>query len=334
MFRNLFQRKPNERLTPEEASSQQSELKESSPSGFFQRLKEGLAKTRQSLTSQLTGLLRLGRAIDESLYEELEELLIEADVGVETTMQLVERVRKVAKERGLGDASELQTALKEEILAIFGEPAPLDVTPAKPFVLLVVGVNGVGKTTTIGKLAARYRNEGKKVLVAAADTFRAAAIDQLEIWCRRAGVELVKQVEGADAASVVFDALSAARSRGTEIVIVDTAGRLHTKTNLMQELAKIGRVAGREVPGAPHEVLLVLDATTGQNAVAQARKFSEIVHVTGIALTKLDSTAKGGIVVAVKGALGIPVKLIGIGERIEDLRDFDPREFVEALFAP
>lgn len=326
MFRHLFQRRSSERPTSEETPSRQNEP------GFFQRLKEGLAKTRQSLTSRLTGLLRFGRTIDESLYEELEELLIEADVGVETTMRLVERIREIAQERGLGDASELQTVLKEEILALFGEPVPLDVSTAKPYVLLVVGVNGVGKTTTIGKLAARYRNEGKKVLVAAADTFRAAAIDQLEIWCRRAGVELVKQSEGADAASVVFDALSAARARGTDVVIVDTAGRLHTKTHLMQELAKIGRVAGREVPGAPHEVLLVLDATTGQNAVAQAQKFSEIVRVTGIALTKLDSTAKGGIVVAVKSALGIPVKLIGIGERIEDLRDFDPREFVEALF--
>jgi fused signal recognition particle receptor len=336
MFRNLFQRKPDDRRpAPAQESPATTTPSADEPArvGFFQRLKEGLAKTRRSLTSRLTGLLRFGRQIDDSLYDELEELLIEADVGVDTTMRLVQRVREVANMKGLRDAGELQAVLKDEILAILGEPAPLDVTTAKPYVLLVVGVNGVGKTTTIGKLAARYRGEGQKVLVAAGDTFRAAAIDQLEIWCQRAGVELIKQSEGADAASVVFDALSAARSRGTDLVIVDTAGRLHTKTNLMQELAKIGRVAGREIPGAPHEVLLVLDATTGQNAVAQAQKFGEIVKVTGIALTKLDSTAKGGIVVAVKNALGIPVKLIGIGERVEDLRDFDSREFVEALFA-
>lgn len=336
MFRNLFQRKSDEKNTPPEQDAPASETPpaaEPKRAGFFQRLKEGLAKTRRSLTSRLTGLLRFGRQIDESLYDELEELLIESDVGVETTMQLVERVRVAAKEKGLRDAGELQTVLREEISAILGEPVPLDVTTAKPYVLLVVGVNGVGKTTTIGKLAARYRGNGKKVLVAAGDTFRAAAIDQLEIWCERAGVDLVKQSEGADAASVVFDALSAARSRGSDLVIVDTAGRLHTKTNLMQELAKIGRIAGREIPGAPHEVLLVVDATTGQNAVVQAQKFGEIVNVTGIALTKLDSTAKGGIVIAVKSALGIPVKLIGIGEGVEDLRDFEPREFVDALFA-
>ncbi|MDA1193340.1 MAG: signal recognition particle-docking protein FtsY, partial [Candidatus Poribacteria bacterium] len=302
--------------------------------GFFQRLKDGLTKTRQALTSQLTGLLRFGRKIDEELYDELEELLIRSDVGVQTTLTLLDRVREEARKRGLNDASQLHDVLKKEILHIMdGEPTPLDVSGASPFVLLVVGVNGVGKTTTIGKLASRFRSEGKKVLVAAGDTFRAAAIEQLEIWCERAKVDMIRQAEGSDPASVVFDAVQAAKSRGVDLLIVDTAGRLHNKKNLMNELAKIGRVAGREIEGAPHEVLLVLDGTTGQNAVRQAQEFNEIVNVTGIALTKLDGTAKGGIVIAVKNELNIPVKLIGIGESIEDLRDFSPRDFVEALFA-
>ncbi|MBM3213433.1 signal recognition particle-docking protein FtsY [Candidatus Poribacteria bacterium] len=341
MFRNLF-RKGDKPATPttEARPASPSPIPAETPAepapkktGFFQRLREGLSKTRANLTDQLAGLLRMGRRIDDDLIDEIEELLIRADVGVNTTMELIERVRETVKAKGLSDAGDLHGVLRDEVLRVLGDQAAtIDTTTAKPFVMLVVGVNGVGKTTTIGKLASRYRSEGKRVLVAAADTFRAAAIDQLEVWCQRACVEIIKQAEGSDAAAVVFDAIAASRSRGTDVLIVDTAGRLHTKTNLMQELAKISRVASREVPDAPHEVLLVLDATTGQNAVSQAQKFREIVPVSGIALTKLDSTAKGGIVIAVKHELDIPVKLIGIGESIEDLRDFVPSDFVSALF--
>lgn len=300
--------------------------------GFFRRLVDGLAKTRATLTRQVTSLLSIGRAIDEDLLEELEEVLIQADVGISTTMHLVGRLREGAAGRNLRDAAELQPLLRAEIASIFsGDDTSLDVGSARPFVLLVVGVNGVGKTTTIGKLAARWTGEGKKVLVAAGDTFRAAAIDQLEVWCQRAGADLIRQEQGSDAASVVYDAVHAANARQVDVLIIDTAGRLHTKTNLMQELEKITRVAGREVEGAPHEVLLVLDATTGQNAVEQARQFSRIAPVSGIALTKLDSSAKGGVVIAVRHELDIPVKLIGIGEALDDLRDFDGAAFVEAL---
>jgi fused signal recognition particle receptor len=302
--------------------------------GVFRRLVEGLSKTRQNLTAQLVGLLRRGRKIDDALFDELEEALIRADVGVQTTMALLARLREEARRRGLNDAGELEALLKAEIRRVLGDPSTLDLDRGRPFVLLVVGVNGVGKTTLIGKLAARFRQQGRRVLVVAGDTFRAAAGEQLAVWCARAGVELVRQPEGADAAAVLYDGIGAARARKADVLIVDTAGRLHTKKNLMQELAKIGRVAAREVENAPHEVLLVLDATTGQNAVAQAREFREIVPVSGIALTKLDSTAKGGIVIAVRSELGLPVKFVGIGERIEDLRDFSPDEFVEALFAP
>jgi fused signal recognition particle receptor len=302
--------------------------------GFFRRLRDGLSKTRATLTRQVTSLLSFGRSIDDDLLDELEEVLIQADVGIATTMRLVERLREEAAKQGLRDASELQPVLRAEIEAIFaGGDVGLDVESAKPFVLLVIGVNGVGKTTTIGKLAARWTGEGKKVVVAAADTFRAAAIEQLEVWCDRAGADLIRQEQGSDAASVVYDAVHAANARNADVLIIDTAGRLHTKKNLMQELEKINRVAAREVEGAPHEVLLVLDATTGQNAVEQARQFSQIAAVSGIALTKLDSSAKGGVVIAVRDELDIPVKLIGIGESIDDLRDFDGAAFVEALLA-
>ncbi len=302
--------------------------------GFFRRLVDGLSKTRATLTRQVTSLLSFGRSIDEDLLEELEEVLIQADVGVSTTMRLVERLREEAAKQGLRDASELQPLLRAEIEAIFaGGDAVLDIESAKPFVLLVIGVNGVGKTTTIGKLAARWTGEGKKVVIAAADTFRAAAIEQLEVWCDRAGADLIRQEQGSDAASVVYDAVHAANARNADVLIIDTAGRLHTKKNLMQELEKINRVTAREVEGAPHEVLLVLDATTGQNAVEQARQFSQIAKVSGVALTKLDSSAKGGVVIAVRDELDIPVKLIGIGESIDDLRDFDGAAFVEALLA-
>ncbi len=301
--------------------------------GFFGRLKESLTKTRRGFIEKIDVLLR-SRAIDEDLYEELEEILVQADVGVNTAMELVEKVRRTVKERRVDDAGELKDILKEHIRDMLGDDTTfLDAGSEPPTVIMVVGVNGVGKTTTIGKLAHRYKADGNKVLIGAADTFRAAAIDQLEVWSERVGVDLIKHREGADPAAVAFDSLQAAKARRADILIIDTAGRLHTKTNLMEELKKINRVLNREIAGAPHEVLLVLDATTGQNAVNQARLFGEAVGVTGIALTKLDGSAKGGIVIAIKQVLDIPVKLIGIGEGIEDLRPFSPVDFVEALFA-
>jgi fused signal recognition particle receptor len=306
--------------------------KEEESRGFFDRLREGLSKTRQNILGRVSSIIQGRTKIDEELMEEIEEVLIQADVGVNTTLKLMDRIREMVEEKRIEDPARLIDLLKEEMLNIFGEDEPLDVSGARPFAIMILGVNGVGKTTTIGKLAARFKGQGMKVLVAAGDTFRAAASDQLEIWCQRAGVELIKGAEGSDPAAVVFDSIHAARARNTDVLIVDTAGRLHTKKPLMMELQKISRVMGRELPGAPHEVLLVLDATTGQNAIMQAKTFNEAVPVTGIALTKLDGTAKGGIILAVKDELGIPVKLIGIGERIEDLRDFNAREFVEALF--
>ncbi|MDD4334672.1 MAG: signal recognition particle-docking protein FtsY [Desulfotomaculaceae bacterium] len=301
--------------------------------GFFGRLKESLTKTRQGFIEKIDVLLHRGRAIDEDLYEELEEILVQADVGVNTAMELVARARRTVKERRLDDAGGLKEILKEHIMDMLGnETVLLDTSSEAPTIIIVVGVNGVGKTTTIGKLAYQYKADGKKVLIGAADTFRAAAIDQLEVWSERVGVDLIKHREGADPAAVAFDSLQAAKARHADILIIDTAGRLHTKTNLMEELKKINRVLNREIAGAPHEVLLVLDATTGQNAVNQAKLFGEAVGVTGIALTKLDGSAKGGIVIAIKQTLDIPVKLIGIGEEIEDLRPFSPIEFVEALF--
>lgn len=302
--------------------------------GFFGRLKESLTKTRQGLVEKIDVLIHRGRAIDEDMYEELEEILVQADVGVNTAMELVERTRRTVKERRLDDAGGLKDILKEHIREMLGsETALLNTSNEAPTIIMVVGVNGVGKTTTIGKMAYQYEADGKKVLIGAADTFRAAAIDQLEVWSERVGVDLIKHREGADPAAVAFDSLQAAKARRADVLIIDTAGRLHTKTNLMEELKKISRVLNREIAGAPHEVLLVLDATTGQNAVNQAKLFGEAVGVTGIALTKLDGSAKGGIVIAIKQALDIPVKLIGIGEGIEDLRPFSPVDFVEALFA-
>lgn len=302
--------------------------------GFFGRLKESLTKTRQGFVEKIDNLIHRGRAIDDDLYEELEEILVQADVGVNTAMELVERTRRTVKERRLDDAGELKDILKEHIRDMLGsETAPLTISGETPTVIMVVGVNGVGKTTTIGKMAHQFKCEGMKVIIGAADTFRAAAIDQLEVWSERVGVDLIKHREGADPAAVAFDSLQAAKARRADLLVIDTAGRLHTKTNLMEELKKISRVLSREIPGAPHEVLLVLDATTGQNAVNQARLFGEAVGVTGIALTKLDGSAKGGIVIAIKQTLDIPVKLIGIGEGIEDLRPFSPVDFVDALFA-
>jgi len=301
--------------------------------GFFDKLKEGLAKTRQEFTERVSGIVNRYGSFDEEFYEELEEVLIQADVGVNTSLELVEKLRQVVKEKKLKDPRELEAALKEELKNILNGKAAALLYEGRPSVFLVVGVNGVGKTTTIGKLAYRFRSEGKKVLLAAADTYRAAAIEQLEAWGRRAGADVIKQQAGSDPAAVAFDALQAARARDINVLLIDTAGRLHTKKNLMEELKKIYRVLSREYPGAPQEVLLVLDASTGSNALSQARLFKDAVGVTGIILTKLDGTAKGGIVVAIKRDLDIPVKFIGIGEGVEDLQPFNADEFVEALFS-
>ncbi len=300
--------------------------------GFFSMLREGLTKTRQGFVSKIENLVSGSKKIDDGLFEEIEELLIQADVGVNTAVELVERLRKTVKEKKIEDASELKDVLKEQIKKIMGEEKYLLNLENKPSVLVVIGVNGVGKTTTIGKLAHNLKLEGKKVLLAAGDTFRAAAVDQLEIWGKRVGCDVIKHKEGADPAAVVYDAVQAAKARESDVLIIDTAGRLHTKTNLMEELKKVFRVISRVLPGAPHEVLLVLDAATGQNAISQARLFTEAVGVTGIALTKLDGTAKGGVVIGIKTELDIPVKFVGIGEKIDDLKEFSPADFVEALF--
>ena len=301
--------------------------------GWFSRLKDGLAKTRKNLTSQIAGLLRVGRRIDEALLGEIEEILIQADVGVHTTLKLMDDVRESVKAKGLQDSADLEGVLKEAIIKVLGQPdVHLRPEGHQPYVILILGINGAGKTTTIGKLAHRFNSQGKHVLVAAGDTFRAAAAEQLAVWCDRAGVDLVRGKEGSDPAAVVYDAVQSAISRKIDVLIIDTAGRLHTKKPLMDELSKIGRVIQKALPDAPHEVLLVLDGTAGQNAIMQAKIFNEAVPVTGVVVTKLDGTAKGGIVIAVKGEIGAPVKLIGIGERIDDLRDFVARDFVEALF--
>jgi len=304
--------------------------------GIFQRLRRGLAKTQGLLVGGADDLLRPGRGMDEALYEELEEILIVADVGVEATARLIEGVRREVKKKGITDAHAVLPLLRHEVLEILQpHEAPLTLKGAGdgPFVVMVIGVNGTGKTTTIGKLAHRFTSQGKKVVVAAADTFRAAAIEQLEIWSERAGAHFVKHASGADPSAVAFDAVKAAQSRKCHLIFIDTAGRLHTKENLMEELKKIKRVIGRELPGAPHEILLVLDATTGQNAVVQAQTFHQSLEVTGIALTKLDGTAKGGIIVAIAQELGIPLRFVGVGEGIEDLQDFRAEVFVDALFS-
>jgi len=300
--------------------------------GFFTKLKEGLTKTRENFVGKVEEVFTGRKKIDEELYEELEEVLIRSDVGVNTSLQLVERLRKEVKQRKISDPSELTLVLQELIAELLGEEETLTLAEQGPTIILVVGVNGVGKTTTIGKLASRLKKDGKRVIIAAGDTFRAAAIDQLEVWGERSGIEVIKHREGADPAAVAYDAVQAAKSRSMDVVLIDTAGRLHNKVNLMEELRKVSRVIGREIPGAPHEVLLVLDATTGQNALQQAKQFQEVAGVTGIVLTKLDGTAKGGVVLGIRGETQIPVKLIGIGEGIEDLRPFVPKDFAAALF--
>lgn len=299
--------------------------------GFFDKLKSGLSKTKNAVFSQIDSVLKSFVKVDEELLEELEEILICSDMGAECTEEVIDELRGRIKDGRLKEPSEVKDALKD-ILRLKvgeGEAMRLDTTPS---VILVIGVNGVGKTTSIGKIAASLKAEGKKVVVAAADTFRAAAIDQLQVWCERAGVELVSQSEGSDPAAVVFDAAAAAKSRGADVLIVDTAGRLHNKKNLMSELAKIDRVIGRELPGAARETLLVLDATTGQNAIIQAKEFKESANITGLVLTKLDGTAKGGAVFSIKDMLDIPVKYIGVGEQIGDMQPFSADMFVDALF--
>uniref|UniRef100_A0A831UCQ2 Signal recognition particle receptor FtsY n=1 Tax=Geobacter metallireducens TaxID=28232 RepID=A0A831UCQ2_GEOME len=301
--------------------------------GLFERLRQGLSKTRDSFVGKIDRLVLGKKEIDADTLEELEEILITADIGVQTTVELIRTLEERLSRNELKDGAALREALKEEILKrLSRDVSPLSVDSASPFVIMVIGVNGVGKTTTIGKLAARFSREGKKVVLAAGDTFRAAAAEQLEIWGERVGCDVVRHKEGADPSAVVFDGIKAAVARRADILIVDTAGRLHTKVNLMEELKKVRRIMGREIPGAPHETLLVLDAATGQNAISQAKLFKETAEVTGIALTKLDGTAKGGIVVAICNEFRIPVRYIGVGEGVDDLRDFDPVEFVDALF--
>ena len=303
--------------------------------GVFQRLKRGLARTRAQFGAGLSSLLRGRKAIDDDLLEELETLLLTADVGVEATSRIIGDLTARAKRHELGDADALLRVLREQLLAILrGAEAPVrSAAEGRPQVILMVGVNGAGKTTTIGKLAKRLQDEGQRVMLAAGDTFRAAAVEQLQAWGDRNHVPVIAQHGGADAASVIFDALEAATARGLDVLIADTAGRLHTKSNLMEELAKIVRVMKKIDPDAPHEVLLVVDATTGQNALNQATQFNQAIGVTGIALTKLDGTAKGGIVFAIADRLRLPIRFVGVGESLEDLRPFDAEDFVEALFA-
>ncbi|MGA8282569.1 MAG: signal recognition particle-docking protein FtsY [Desulfobacterales bacterium] len=299
--------------------------------GIFKRLRRGLAKTRKLLTTDLDNLFAENESVDNDMLADLEEILITADIGVQTAMGLIQRVSSNASR--IGDAAELKMVLREEILDLLaGKPQEREAGGSRPHVIMVVGVNGVGKTTTIGKLAARFLGEKKKVLIAAADTFRAAAVEQLAIWAERSGADFVRHKDGADPAAVAYDGIEAACARNADVVLVDTAGRLHTKINLMEELKKIKRSMAKIMPDAPHEVLLVLDATTGQNALSQAKLFNEALGVTGIALTKLDGTAKGGIVISIHDRLNIPLQYVGVGETIEDLQVFDPHRFVEALF--
>ena len=299
---------------------------------LFDRLKQGLSKAKQGITDRIDEVLKSYTKVDEELLEELEEILITADVGVNTTMDIIEQLRVKIKQKGITDPMDVRVELKaivEEILT--NDNSKLDVSHS-PTIILMVGVNGVGKTTTIGKLANRYKKDGKKVLLAAGDTFRAAAIEQLEVWSSRSNVDIIKHQEGADPGAVIFDAVKAAKARNVDVLICDTAGRLHNKANLMNELGKVFKIVDREFPEAKKEVLLVVDATTGQNAVSQAKTFKDVAKITGIVLTKLDGTAKGGVVIAVKSEVDVPVKLIGVGETVEDLQDFDAKAFSDALF--
>ena len=299
--------------------------------GFFEKISKGLKKTKESVIRQMDQMFGSFTKVDEELFEELEELLVMGDVGVRTSEKICDQLREKVKAEKITDAAQVKGALKEIITEMLSGGEELNLH-SKPSVILVIGVNGVGKTTTIGKMAANLKDSGKKVLMVAADTFRAAAIEQLQIWADRAGVDIVKHGEGADPAAVVYDGMQAAKARGVDVIICDTAGRLHNKKNLMDELAKISRVIHREIGENDMEVLLVLDATTGQNAVNQARQFKEAAGLTGIVLTKLDGTARGGVVISIKDDLGIPIKYIGVGEQIDDLQPFDAKGFVDALF--
>lgn len=299
--------------------------------GLFSKIKEGLKKTKDSMINKMQRVVNSFTKIDEELFEQLEETMIMSDIGVETSVEICSRLRKKIKEQGVTDPALIMDLIQEIVAEMMGNDTSLDMSTT-PSIIMVIGVNGAGKTTTIGKLCHQLKSEGKKVIVAAADTFRAAAIDQLQVWTERAGVDIVKHAEGSDPGAVVYDAISAAKARNCDVLVIDTAGRLHNKKNLMDELAKINRIMSTQAEGCSKEVLLVLDATTGQNAVNQARLFSETAEITGIVLTKLDGTAKGGIVISIMNELNIPVKLIGVGEKIDDLQPFDSKSFVTALF--
>ncbi|MBN1904788.1 MAG: signal recognition particle-docking protein FtsY [Deltaproteobacteria bacterium] len=303
--------------------------------GFFSRLKQGLKKTREGFTGRLDRLFLGKKEIDAELLDELEEILFTSDLGVEASKELIELIREGVERKNLDNPAQLKAALKEKIIEFLTivEPEVREPKPGEPLVVMMIGVNGVGKTTTIGKVAALYKNEGKKVMLAAGDTFRAAAAEQLAIWGERVGADVIRQNEGADPSAVVYDAVSAAVGRQIDVLLIDTAGRLHTKVNLMEELSKIYRVADKKLPGAPHQIWLVLDATTGQNAISQAEIFHKILGLNGLILTKLDGTAKGGIVVGISRQLGIPIKYIGVGEKLDDLRPFNAKDFAEAIFS-
>lgn len=302
--------------------------------GLFTKLKDSLTKTKEVISTRIDGVLKVFKKVDEELFEELEEILIMADMGVETSVEIIDRLRDAAKEKHITESEDLKAELRTILSEILTEGDNSVELKGKPSVIMVIGVNGVGKTTSIGKMAHMYKNMGKKVVIAAADTFRAAAIEQLEVWAERADAELIKQQEGSDPAAVIYDAIGAAKNRNADILLCDTAGRLHNKKNLMEELKKIYRILNKELPDSSKEVLLVLDATTGQNAVSQAQQFKEAADITGIVLTKLDGTAKGGIVFAIKNEYGIPVKLIGLGEKIDDMDEFSPVDFVNAIIEP
>jgi fused signal recognition particle receptor len=325
---NIFKKKS---VPPKNEPEKTIETKKPADS-LFSRLKTGLGKTRAVLNTDINELFVAAKEIDENLFEELEELLVTSDLGMDITMEMIDRIRK--KSKRLKTADELKQVLKEELMALFPDTPALsrEPVPAPPHVIMLVGVNGTGKTTTLGKLAMKYTRQGKKVLIAAADTFRAAAIEQVEVWADRSGAAVVRHKEGADPAAVAYDAVEAAIARGVDIVLVDTAGRLHTQKNLMEELKKIKRSIHKKLITAPHEVLMVLDATTGQNAISQAKRFHEAVGITQIALTKLDGTAKGGIVAAIASTMGLPISYIGVGEGIDDLQAFDSQNFINALF--
>ena len=322
----------NEEVKEEQLTEEIVEEPKEAKVSLFERLKQGLSKAKQGITDRVDQVLKSYTKVDDELIEEIEEILITADVGVETTMDIIDKLTDAIKTKKITDPKDVKGELKliiEEILT--NDNSTLDVSHS-PSIIVMVGVNGVGKTTTIGKLAARYKKEGKKLLIAAGDTFIAAAIDQLEVWANRSGVDIIKHQEGADPGAVIFDSIKAAKARNTDLLICDTAGRLHNKSNLMNELSKVFKIIDREYPEAKREVLLVVDATTGQNAVSQAKSFKQVCDITGIVLTKLDGTAKGGVVLAVKSEVDVPVKLIGVGEKMEDLQDFDAKAFSEALF--